>query len=82
MTLEAKRRAGLYAGIAILALLLIRLCIWVFSRPRTPLEYLVAGTVATAILLAAAFVQIVKRGYLGPIRRGDGGAGKPRSPVA
>ena len=47
-----------------LAVLLVILCVWAFSKPHTPLEYMVGGTLGTSILLAGAFVQIVRRGYL------------------
>lgn len=71
MTPEIKRRTGFLAGVASLAAVLAILSLWAFSRPHTPLEYLVGGTLATSILLAAAFVQIVKKGYLGPPPRVD-----------
>ncbi|MBZ5623402.1 MAG: hypothetical protein LAQ69_32460 [Acidobacteriia bacterium] len=64
MTAEIKHRARFLASIFVLSVVLAALYFWAFSRRRTPLMYMVEGTVATLILLAAAFVQVVKRGYL------------------
>jgi hypothetical protein len=64
VTPEFKRHARTFAGVIILAAALVALYLWTFSGPRTPLVYMVAGTLATVILLAAAFVLIVKMGYL------------------
>jgi phage tail tape-measure protein len=61
---EIKRRARLIAGGMLVSAALVVLCFWAVSKPRSPLAYMVAGTLTTSILLAAAFVQIVKRGYL------------------
>jgi hypothetical protein len=70
LTPEIKRRAGFLLAAATSATVLAVLTLWAFSGTHSPLQYLVAGTLATSILLAAAFVQIVKRGYLsGPRRR-------------
>ncbi len=38
--------------------------IWAFSKRHSPLEYMVGGALGTSILLAGAFVQIVRLGYL------------------
>jgi hypothetical protein len=66
-----KRRARFLVAVATAAAVLAILSVWAFSGPHSPLQYLVGGTLATSILLAAAFVQIVKKGYLGrPRRRG------------
>ena len=60
---------------ALLSLALVALYLWAFSKPRSPLAYLVAGTLATVILLAAAFVEFAKRGYLRPAHHpGRGGS--------
>ena len=40
------------------------LAFWAFSKPHSPLQYVVGGTLATSILLAGAFLQVLKRGYL------------------
>jgi nitrate reductase gamma subunit len=69
VTPEFKQRTGIYAGAAFLAALLTMLCLWGFSKAHTPLAYMVWGTLATAILLAGAFVLVVKRGFLGRPRR-------------
>jgi hypothetical protein len=71
MTPDVKRRTLWIAGVVCLAGVLVLLLRWAFSRPHSHLEYMVAGTLATSILLAGAFVQIVQRGYLG--RRQPGG---------
>lgn len=76
MTPETRRQAAFYSTLLFLGGMLAALCWWTFSRPRTPLEYMVLGTLGTAILLAAAFVQIVKRGYLGKIRKTESSAAK------
>jgi hypothetical protein len=66
-----KRRARFLVAVATATAVLAILTLWAFSGSHSPLQYLVGGTLATSILLAAAFVQIVKRGYLGrPRRRG------------
>jgi hypothetical protein len=41
-------------GTAVLAALYI----WAFSRPHSPLEYMVAGTLITTMALGAAFVLL------------------------
>jgi len=64
VTPEIKRRARFLAGVVTLSAVLVALFLWAFSGPHTPLAYMVAGTLATAILLAAAFALIVKRGYI------------------
>jgi len=65
LTPQTRHGIRLAVKSAVLTLLLALLGYWAFSEPRTPLEYLVGGTLATSILIAAAFVQIVKKGYLG-----------------
>lgn len=67
---DVKRRTVLRVGVLGLAGVLLLLLRWAFSRPHTHLEYMVAGTLATSILLAGAFAQLVQRGYLGK-RRSD-----------
>jgi hypothetical protein len=71
LTPEIKQRAGFLVALATSAAVLAILTLWAFSGTHSRLQYLVAGTLATSILLAAVFLQIVKRGYLGrPRRRG------------
>lgn len=73
MTPGKKRQTELVVAAASLAVLLLLLAFWAFSRPHSPLQYMVGGTLATSILLAGAFLQILKRGYLGRRRRTDKG---------
>ena len=47
-----------------LSAMLLILCVWAFSKPRSSLEYMVGGTLSTSILLAGAFVYLVRRGML------------------
>jgi hypothetical protein len=65
-------------GVAFLGALLAIVTLWALSKPRTPLQYMVGGTLATSLLLAAAFVQIVKKGHLGAPPRLE--AVPPRTP--
>jgi hypothetical protein len=51
-----RRRAWLYALVTLLGAVLL---VWTLSRPHTPLEYMVAGTLATTICLLGVFVRLV-----------------------
>ena len=73
---EIRRRTAALAGVASLAALSAILSLWAFSKPHTPLEYMVGGTLGTSILLLGAFVQILKRGYLGRARPTETNTGK------
>jgi uncharacterized membrane protein AbrB (regulator of aidB expression) len=53
-----KHRAWLLAFVVLAGAALL---VWTLSKPHTPLAYLVAGTLATTICLAAAFVRLVTR---------------------
>ena len=64
VTPETKRRCIWAAGVVVLVAMLVIPVAWAASRRRTPLQYMVAGTLATSSLLAAAFVQLARRGYL------------------
>ena len=51
-----RRRAWLYAFVTLVGAALL---VWTLSRPHTPLEYMVAGTLATTICLLGVFVRLV-----------------------
>jgi len=50
-----KRTLLLGAGLLLLFVLAIAVCLWLIPGPHSPLHYMVAGSVATAIALVAAF---------------------------
>jgi hypothetical protein len=49
------------ARVGVLFLALLILLVWAFPGHRRPFDYMVAGTLATAITLTAVFVLFVKR---------------------
>jgi hypothetical protein len=49
------------ARVGVLFLVLVILLGWTFPGHRRPFDYMVRGTVATAITLTAVFVVFVKR---------------------
>jgi hypothetical protein len=51
-------RAWLYAVAALAGAALLA---WTLSKPHSPLEYMVAGTLATTLCLLGAFVRLVTR---------------------
>ena len=51
-----RRRAWLLALVAILGLALLA---WTFSKPHSPLAYMVAGTLATTVCLLGVFVRLI-----------------------
>jgi hypothetical protein len=55
------RPALLFTAVVCLSAALAALALWVFSRARTPFDYMVVGTLAASAVLAAAFVVVVKR---------------------
>jgi hypothetical protein len=56
-----RRRILLYGGIVVCSAATVALIAWAFSRPHRPLEYMVAGTFSTALVLLGTFFVIVKR---------------------
>jgi hypothetical protein len=78
---EVKHRTILFVAGFSLSAILVLLVFWASSSRHTPLQYLVAGTLATSILLAAAFVQVVRRGYLGRPRSEQTSPGKSRTSI-
>jgi nitrate reductase gamma subunit len=66
---ELKRRAWLFAGVALLLIALAAFALWAISIPHRPLEYMVAGTLSTAISLLAVFLFLVKRATRPPAER-------------
>ncbi|HTS30883.1 MAG TPA: hypothetical protein VMH81_33655 [Bryobacteraceae bacterium] len=66
-----RHRTMFLGRVASMAIILLILFLWASSKPHTPLEYMVAGTLAISIVLTAAFVQILRRGYLSQVRRLD-----------
>ena len=63
-----KRWAVLGACAALLAGLASALLTWALSVPHRPLELVVAGSLATAIALVAAFCFLLSRGIIGGSR--------------
>ena len=61
MTLGGKRPIVRMARVGVLFLVLVILLGWTFPGHRRPFDYMVGGTVATAITLTAVFVVFVKR---------------------
>ncbi len=56
------RRPGfVYGGLACVSALAAILVLAAFSRSHSPLEYMVAGTLATTVALAAFFAALVRR---------------------
>jgi hypothetical protein len=53
-----------YAVLVVLFAVLAILLLWAFSGTHDPLEYMVAGTLATTVAIAAAFLVLVKRKLL------------------
>jgi hypothetical protein len=53
-----KRSILLGGGIFVVFLLTIAACLWVIPQPHRPLQYMVAGSVATAVALAAGFAVV------------------------
>lgn len=51
-----RRRAWFFAFVTLLAAALL---LWMLSKPHSPLEYMVAGTLVTTVCLLAAFVRLV-----------------------
>jgi hypothetical protein len=58
VTLWFKRTILLGAGLLLLFGLTIAGCLWLIPRPHRPLQYMVAGSVATAVALVAGFVLL------------------------
>jgi hypothetical protein len=53
------KRSVLAGGALLLVFVLsIAVCLWLIPRPHRPLQYMVAGSVATAIALAAGFATL------------------------
>jgi len=50
------RRPQIFAGTTGLFGLLAAISLWLLPRPHQPLHYLIAGTLATAVSLAALFL--------------------------
>jgi len=57
----AKRPILLYGALLLLSAAVAILSLWAFSNLHTPLEYMVAGTLATTVALLAIFVLVVAR---------------------
>jgi hypothetical protein len=50
-----KRTFVLAIGLFVLFVLTISICLWLIPGPHGPLQYMVAGSVATALTLAGGF---------------------------
>lgn len=61
MTLEIKPRVILTAGLILLFACVVAVLLRILPAGRRPVDYLVAGTFATALTLLAIFVLALKR---------------------
>jgi quinol-cytochrome oxidoreductase complex cytochrome b subunit len=61
VTLARARRPIFFSGLLLCMVALTLMLVWAFSRPHRPLEYMVAGTLSTALVLLGVFLVIVKR---------------------
>lgn len=61
VTLETKRPFILFGGFAILFVAFVVLLIRVMPGARTPFDYMVAGTFATALALVVMFIVMASR---------------------
>ena len=57
-----KRTVLLGAGLTLLFVLTIAVSLRMIPRPHRPLQYMVAGSVATAVTLAAGFAALSRLG--------------------
>jgi len=57
----AKRPILLYGVLLVLSAAVAVLLLWGISKLHSPLEYMVAGTLATTVTLVAIFVFLVTR---------------------
>ncbi len=62
MSEGTRRRMRFCACVATLSAVLAMLSMWAFATPHRPLEYMVAGTLATAIALLGIFLWLTRRG--------------------
>ena len=53
-----KRSILLGGGIFVVFLFTIAACLWIIPKPHRPLQYMVAGSVATAVALAVGFAAV------------------------
>jgi hypothetical protein len=60
----ARNPALRYAALVVLFAILAVLLLWAFSGAHDALEYMVAGTLATTLAIAAVFLALVKRRLL------------------
>ena len=61
VTLETKRPFILFGGFAILFVAFVALLIRVLPGARSPFDYMVAGTFATALALVVMFIVVASR---------------------
>jgi hypothetical protein len=64
-----KRTLYLAGGLLLLFALTIAMTLWLIPRPHRPLQYMVAGSVATALTLAGGFAVIRLPGNDRPVVR-------------
>jgi hypothetical protein len=60
----ANKQALRYTALAVLFAVLAMLVLWAASGTHNPLEYMVAGTLATTVAITAVFLALVKRRLL------------------
>jgi hypothetical protein len=53
-----KRTVLVGGGLVLVFVLTIAACLWLIPKPHRPLQYMVAGSVATAVALAAGFAAL------------------------
>ncbi|HXK02967.1 MAG TPA: hypothetical protein VMS37_11225 [Verrucomicrobiae bacterium] len=58
MALLFKRTILLGTGLILLFGLTIAACLWLIPQPHRPLQYMVAGSVATAVALIGGFIAL------------------------
>jgi len=60
----ARYSALFFTVILVFSAALAAVTLWTFSKARTPFDYMVVGTLLSALGLAAAFAVVVKRRWL------------------
>ena len=64
-----KRTLFLAGGLLVLFALTLTVTLWLIPRPHRPLQYMVAGSFATALTLAGAFAVLRLPGQDRPVVR-------------
>jgi hypothetical protein len=61
VSLPRPRKPLFFGGLFLCSVALALIFTWAFSRPHRPLEYMIAGTLLTSLVLLGVFLAIVKR---------------------